>query len=136
MVLPRWPLDWFAALRTIRHFRSPVLLPWGFVLALAALKWRRPEARLFLLLSIVPQTVVPYELVPLAVVPRKFSEALIVWLGWNLAYLFRVILNPFKLASYAGLGPNYFPYNWWAELTFGYLPVLLLILCRPNTANS
>jgi hypothetical protein len=135
VVLPRWPLDWFAAVHTMRHFRSPLLLPWGFVLAFAALKWRRPEARLFLLLCIVPQTVVPYELVPLAVVPRNLREALIVGLGWNLAYLFRVILNPVKLATYAGVGPNYFPFNWWAELVFGYLPVLVLILCRSNATD-
>jgi hypothetical protein len=127
-VLPRWPVDWLASLRGMRHFRSPILLPWGFVLVLTAFKWRRPEAPL------VPQTVVPYELVPLAVVPSTFREALIVALGWNLAYLFRVILNPVTLASYAGVVSNYFPYNWWAELVFGYLPAMVLILRRPNAA--
>jgi hypothetical protein len=40
-----------------------------------------------------------------------------------------------KLATYAGVGPNYFPFNWWAELVFGYLPVLVLILCRPNATD-
>jgi hypothetical protein len=131
-VLPSWPLDWLDSLRTMRHFRSPVLLPWGFVLLLAAFKWRRPEARLFLLLATVPQTVVPYELVPLAVVPETRRETLIVALCWNLAYLFRVALNPAPLLTYANVGPHYFPDHWGAELAFGYLPILLLILRRPN----
>jgi hypothetical protein len=135
VVLPRWPLDWLGSLHTMHHFRSPLLLPWGFVLALAAAKYRRPEARLFLLLSIAPQTVVPYELVPLAVLPGNLREALIVGLGWNLAYLFGVTLNPFKLGSYAGLSPTYQPHNWWAELAFGYLPALVMLLRRPNSAR-
>jgi hypothetical protein len=135
-VLPSWPLDWLDSLRAMRHFRSPVLLPWGFVLLLAALKWRRAEARLFLLLAIVPQTVVPYELVPLAVVPETRRETLIVALAWNIAYLIRVGLNPVPPLTYANVGPHYVPDHWGAELAFGYLPILLLILRRPNSAAS
>ena len=136
VLLPRWPFFWLASLRGMRHFRSPILLPWGFVLALTALRWRRPEARLLGWLTVVPQTIVPYELVPLAVVPRTLRESLVVGLGWNLAYLFRVTLNPVPLSSYAAAGEHYFPINWWAEIAFGYLPVMLLILRRPNTPES
>jgi hypothetical protein len=132
-LLPHWPLDWLASLRGMRHFRAPLLLPWGVVLALTALKWRRPEARLLGWLAVVPQTIVPYELVPLAVVPRTLRESLVVGVAWNLAYLFRVALNPAPLLSYADLGAHYFPTNWWAELVFGYLPVMFLILRRANT---
>jgi hypothetical protein len=132
-VLPRWPLDWLASLRGMRHFRNPVLLPWGWVLALTALRWRRPEARLLGWLAVVPQTIVPYELVPLAVVPRTLRESILVAIGWNLAYFYRVVLNPFPLSGYGDLGTYYFPFNWWAELAFGYLPAMLIILRRPNT---
>src|SRR5262249_43749863 len=127
LILPRWPLHWLQALQGQHHLRSPLLLPAGFLLALALLRWRRPEARLFVVLTAVPQTVVPYELVPLAVIPRTLREALIVSLGFTLAYIFRVALNPVKLQSFAGVSSHYFPYNWWAELAFGYLPSLVLI---------
>lgn len=135
LVLPRWPRDWFAALHMVRHFRSPVFLKWGFVLLLAALKWRRPEARLFLVLVTVPQTIVPYELVPLALVPATKRQALVVALSWTIAYLLRVASKPTPLLTYADVGPHYMPAHWVGELIFGYLPILVLILRRPNSGE-
>jgi hypothetical protein len=133
-VMPRWPLEWLAALSEQRHLRVPLLLPGGFLIALVLLRWRRPEARLLLLLAAVPQTVVPYELVPLAVVPRTRREVLLVTVAWLAVYLLTVVINPAPLLSHASVPPDYQPHRWWSMLAFGYLPILALILRRPNVS--
>lgn len=132
MVLPRWPLDWIAAIGEQRHLRMPLLLPGGILLATALLRWRRPEARLLLVLAAVPQTVVPYELVPLALVPRTRREILLIAVAWVAVYFLKVVNNPAPHVSHAALPADYYPYRWWAMLVFGYLPILALILRRPN----
>ena len=72
VVLPSWPFDWWSALqRRSDHLVSPVLRPFGWLLLLAALRWRTPEGRLLVVLSLVPQNSLPYELVPLALIPRN-----------------------------------------------------------------
>jgi hypothetical protein len=134
-VLPRWPLDWADAMAGQRHLRIPLLLPGGFLLGLAILRWKTPEARLLLMLAAVPQTVGLYELVPLAVVPKSRRESLLVVVAWMGAYLIRVAFNPLPLIGYAHIEPNYSPPRWWAILLLGYLPILILILRRPNVAE-
>lgn len=133
-ILPRWPIEWLGTFNGVLHFRSPILLPWGWILVLVVFRWRRPEARLFAILAVAPQTIAPYELLPLAVVPATLRESLVMAVGWDLAYYFRVTLNQSPLPSHAAVTPNYFPGNWWAELVFGYLPALFLILRRPNSS--
>ncbi len=135
LVLPRWPLDWLAAVGEQRHLRAPLMLPGGILIAAALLRWRRPEARLLLVLAAVPQTIVPYELVPLAVVPRTRREILVIAVAWMAVYLLKVVNNPAPLVSQVSLPADYFPYRWWAMLVFGYLPVLALILRRPNVGE-
>ena len=67
---PRWPLAWLAALHT--SFQAPLVLQrGGFVLLLALVRWRRPEARLLAALACVPQTISLYETVPLWLIPRN-----------------------------------------------------------------
>ena len=136
LIMPRWPVEWVAALSEQRHIRVPLLLPGGFLIALVLLRWRRPEARLLFILAAVPQTVVPYELVPLAVVPRTRREALLVAAAWLAVYLLIVVIDPAPLLNNASVAPNYRPHRWWVMLTLGYLPVLGLILRRPNTSSA
>ena len=132
LVMPRWPLDWLAAVSEQRHLRAPLLLPGGFLIALALLRWRRPEARLLLLLAAVPQTVVPYELVPLAVVPRTRGEVLLVVAAWTAVYLMMIVIDPAPLPRHELIPADYRPRGWWALLVFGYLPILGIILRRGN----
>jgi hypothetical protein len=54
LVLPSWPLDWLNNASTHAVFQPVRVVP-GFLLLLAALRWRRPEARLLLLLALIPQ---------------------------------------------------------------------------------
>lgn len=134
LVLPHWPFDWVEAARRNHHLRPPIVLPAGFMLGLAALRWRRPEARLFLVLACVPQTGVPYELVPLGIVPETLRERLVVAVNWMLVYWLFVAIGTGQLfgqadgeiLAYVTLA------RWPVMLVFGYLPILLMILFRPR----
>ncbi len=73
-VMPGWPTFWLGGLGgTIA--RVPLLLPGGFLILLALLRWRTVEARLLVALACVPQTIGFYELLPLFLLPRRRSEA-------------------------------------------------------------
>ena len=137
LLRPHWPVDWLHSLSGQRHLRAPLLLPGGFLLALAALKWRRPEARLLLAIAIAPQTVVPYDLVPLAVVPESRREVLLVAVGWMVVYIVQVALAPISIAAYVQFPTHgYLPRGWYVMLVAGYLVPLALVLRRPNVSRS
>jgi hypothetical protein len=138
LVLPHWPLDWLEATRRNHHLRPPVLLPAGFMLALALLRWRRPEARLFLVLACVPQTGVPYELVPLAIVPETLRGRLVVAVNWMVVYWFMVATGTGQLFGQADgkMLAQLTLSRWPVMLVFGWLPILLMILFRPRDPHS
>jgi hypothetical protein len=71
LVLPSWPLDWLNNAGTHTVFQPALVVP-GFLLLLAALRWRRPEARLLLLLALIPQRPI-YDQLALWLVARPDS---------------------------------------------------------------
>jgi hypothetical protein len=79
---PTWVSDWRQALAwnakmwsDSTHFRAMVTVPGGIIALLSLLRWRRTEARLVAALACVPLTPMPYETVPLFLVPRTAGEA-------------------------------------------------------------
>jgi hypothetical protein len=72
---PDWPVKWLSIVRVAPHFTPPVLLPGGFLVLLALLRWRRPEARLLVALACVPHTTLTYETLPVLLVPSRWAEA-------------------------------------------------------------
>lgn len=126
--LPAWPLEWWHAARALTHLRAPVtVLPVGPLALLALLRWRRPEARLVALLACVPQTLAPYDLVPLFLVPRTRAEGLAL-----------AILTAPTIFAGTWLAPP--DAAWDARLVagapllvaLGYLPCVIMVLRRPN----
>jgi hypothetical protein len=92
LVLPTWPLDWLSNAAGHAVFQPLRVLPLGLLLLLAALRWRTPEARLLLLLALIPQRPI-YDQLPLWLVcqpgsPRQaFALSALSWLaifGWLL----------------------------------------------------
>jgi hypothetical protein len=65
ILMPHWPLLWLGQIRHYDHFFPLLVLP-GPLLALAALRFRKEDARLLLLMSVMPQ--------------RWFYDSLILWL--------------------------------------------------------
>jgi hypothetical protein len=91
LVLPRWPIDWLAALPSATHMVPAVLQPGGVLILLALLRWREPEARLLVALACVPHTLGLYDTVPLFLVTRRWWEAGLLcalsgaaYVGWHL----------------------------------------------------
>ena len=52
-VLPTWPLDWWGGIQAGESLKAPIIRPAGFLITLALLRWRQPEARLLFALACV-----------------------------------------------------------------------------------
>lgn len=126
VVRPSWPMDWLGSLREMQHIVAPVMRPGGWLLALALLKWRRPEARMFLALVCVPQTPSLYDLLPLFVVTRTTREVSLLAFFTHALFFVIVVRGPFDAF-------NTYAYELGSLATFLiYLPVMVMLLRRPN----
>lgn len=130
LVRPDWIAHWREAIRDAPHVTSPILLPGGFLLALAAFRWRRPDARLLLALACIPHTPSLYDLLLLFFVCRTLREALL------LATLTHVLFWGFVTF---GSGPVFEAYALGlgkAAIFIVYLPALVVVLIRPNVFSD
>jgi hypothetical protein len=129
VVLPSWPLDlWRALLLDHTPLTPPVLRPFGFVLLLAALRWRLPEGRLILTIACMPQSTLPYELVPLALIPaNRLEMGMYVAGSWiAVAAADGLHLSP-SIVEWTATG-------WLVMLCAVYVPMMFLVLRRPNSS--
>jgi hypothetical protein len=106
------------------------LRPFGFVLLLAALRWRTPEGRLILAIAFLPQSTLPYELVSLALIPANRLEIGIYVAGSWIA-----------VAAVGGLHLSHGMAEWTATgwpltLCAVYLPMLYLVLRRQSGSSG
>ncbi|HEY3013419.1 MAG TPA: hypothetical protein VGJ36_11775 [Gemmatimonadales bacterium] len=131
VVLPSWPWDWWMALPLDNtELVPPVLRPFGFVLLLAALRWRSPEARLILAMTLLPQTTLPYELVSLALIPANRREMAIYLAGSWIAVAAAARLDlSHGMAEWTATG-------WPVTLGAVYLPMLYLVLRRERSGGG
>jgi hypothetical protein len=127
IVMPSWPKAWWGSLnQDYTQWAPPVLRPFGLVLLLGALRWRLPEGRLLLATAFIPQNILPYELVALALVPANLIETGIYVVGTWVA-----------VGAAAGLLATELPgTSWWATLCAVYLPMLYIVLRRPSGAPA
>jgi len=128
---PSWVPVWWDALRTGIRFSALITAPFGWLLLLALLRWRRPEARWLLVTALIPGTPGAYDALPLLLLlPQSFRQALV-----------------FALLSHAGdLAGYVIPHGeGMVGLNAGrsvvllgtlYLPALIVILARPNVGPS
>jgi hypothetical protein len=77
VILPSWPLDWYHNVARRPEKVIPVRTGLGLLLLLAAIRWRRSEARLVLAMACVPQALFFYDQLILGLVPRTFRQSLI-----------------------------------------------------------
>lgn len=127
---PTWPTHWRLAIERSPHIRAPVTQIGGPLLLLAALRWRRRDARLLAVLSCVPHTPSLYDLLPLFVIARSRRESMLLALLSHALFAAVVTLGPF--ASFdlyaATLGRLAIPLM--------YVPALILVLRRPNVSDD
>ena len=128
-LLPEWPRYWMDAVGRSHQLVPPVLLPWGFVVLLALLRWRRWEARLILALAFVPQTTYWYEALPLFLIPRNLAESILLALIASTGMLIeQYALSPTgEVEHYRQIGT--------LMVLVIYLPATIMILRRPNTGE-
>jgi hypothetical protein len=132
VVLPSWPRDWWLALQQdTAQWAPPILRPFGFVLLLAALRWRLPEGRLLLAIAFIPQTILPHELVSLALIPANLLEMGIYVAGSWIAVA--------AAADRMHLGRSIGELTataWPVTLCAVYLPLLYLVLRRRSSTSG
>lgn len=127
---PAWPAQWIGALMEMQFVSAPVVNPGGFLLLVALLRWRRPEARVLAAIVCMPQTPSLYDLLPLFVVPRSRREVLVLSLCTTLLFFTIVVLGPF-----ATFNEYVHMLERWAVFVV-YLPAVAMVLRRPNVAED
>jgi len=125
-IWPGWPADWIATFGSAPHIVAPIARPGGFLVLLALLKWKRPEARLLVAFACIPHTTVPYETIPLFLVSQTWLEAGALWIFAVLSY-----------AAQAWTGPYSNQLDYWTSgakfiVLLMYLPCTAMVLFRPN----
>jgi len=92
LALPTWPLDWLQVTRTLEgHPPAVLILPFGPLLLLAALRWKTPKGRLLLSLSILPQMAFFYDQLLLWLVPASLAQGLLLsGLSWAAYFAWRL----------------------------------------------
>jgi len=129
---PGWLPDWRRGFETLRFNRPIVLHPFGWLLPLALLRWRLPEARWLAATALLPGTPSMYDAVPLLVLlPRSLRQALVFAILTHLADIggYWLAGRAIGLADQAGAHAT-------ASLWFVYLPALATILLRKSSANT
>ena len=134
VIWPWWPLQWYHELGDTNggpFYHIPLLLPGGFVLLGALLKWRRPDARLLLVMACIPQTMLFYDQLPLLVLARNRTQALTMTVASYGAPALAIALHGVS-ANRAQL------FAWNAPIIFCcyYLPALAIVLLRPNAEDE
>jgi hypothetical protein len=130
-IIPSWPVDWFLEVRegTQTELTAPILRPLGFLILLAILRWRQPEARYLLVFACIPQTASWYELFTLLLLARTKREAQFLSIISSLGYVAQIALlekGSYLLTSTVGV----------LMTLFGYLPALAVIMRRGNTGEA
>lgn len=131
VVQPDWFASWRKAIETAPHIQSAVTTsPFGPLLLLAALRWRRADARLLLALAVIPHTPSVYDLLILFFACRSFRETTVLALLTQAVYWGIVFFGSFHtFDAYAeGLGRY--------AILVVYLPVLVAILFRANQPDD
>jgi hypothetical protein len=126
VVWPGWVPHWLATFDSAPHIIAPVMRPGGFLVLLALLKWKRPEARLLVALALMPHTTVPYETIPLFLIPQTWLQSFALWVCAVLSYV-----------AQAYTGPYFTQLDYWTSgakfiVLLMYLPCTAMVLSRPN----
>jgi hypothetical protein len=121
IVEPGWVSDWRAAVGGLYHV-PPILRPFGWVLLLALLRWRDPRGRFLAAFALIPQAAMPYDSLPLLLIPQSFFERAIFVGGTQLLALY-------GLTRVSSATPDSLAAELW-PLTLGlaYLPALIMVL--------
>jgi hypothetical protein len=125
---PGWPFDWWMAVPAdTSDFVPLVMRPLGAILLLAALRWYTPGGRLLLAIACIPQTILPHELVALALIPANGLQMAVYAAGSWIAVAAATGHLPF------GDGPaEWSTMGWPVTLILVYIPMMTVVLLQPG----
>lgn len=125
IISPQWLPQWLHLTEISPTHHAPVRSLIGALPLLAVVRWRRPEARLLVAMTLIPHGLYFYDELPLWLVARTQTESILLaglsWLGW-LGWL---------AASDGRLGQA----APWIIASL-YIPCLVMILRRPNEGEA
>jgi hypothetical protein len=128
-VMPSWPTEWWHATRGASHIRPLISSALGIPLLAVVTRWRRPEARLLLVLALVPQNPGIYETVLLFAIPTN---------GYQAGYF---VLASWVVAVLSPAASSFRDFTAFADfmrlimLVSMYLPALAMVLVRSNEGD-
>jgi hypothetical protein len=130
---PRWPMEWWDTLphRVPGIYKSPITVLGGPLLLLAIMKWRRPEGRLLLAMSLLPQNMLFYDQLLLWLIPSSRNQLMMLGILSIVATFVGSIGLP-PGASIIDVNQRYAP----AIVALIYLPCLIMVLRRPNLSDE
>jgi hypothetical protein len=133
LIDPRWPLEWIDILpqRVANVYRSPLSVIGGPLLLAALTRWKRADARLFLIMALVPQNMLFYDQLLLWLIPRTRNEFMILGMLSLVAPLVASI-GMGASPDIAEVNRRYAPAIVWLI----YIPCLIMLLRRKNEACS
>ncbi len=76
LMRPTWPLEWIASVRSGHAYPSPLRTALGIPILLALWRWRSADARFVLVMSVLPQTSMFADQLPLFLISRSRKELL------------------------------------------------------------
>lgn len=126
-VLPAWPWEWRRIVAQLHTHTAPFRMFLGPLLLLAVLRFRSREGRLLLAMAILPQRLLLYDQLVLWLIPRRWwSSLLLSVVSWPalIAWMKPSLFGVSSLATW--------PLTERMTMLFIYLPVLYIVLRRPN----
>jgi hypothetical protein len=127
-LMPSWPQEWLENLKWVQRHPPAILTPGGFLLALAALRWRQREARLLIAMACVPQLLFFADQLPLFLVARTRREAVLFTVAGVVVGAIWVSRHFMRYAAVQLTGPY--------VMLGCYLPALWIVLRRPNVESD
>lgn len=126
-----WPREWLDTLphRVPGIYRSPVAVLGGPLLLLAIIRWRLPEARLLLMMALMPQNMLFYDQLILWLIPRTKNEYMML----GMLSIIAPLIASFGLhgSDIRAVNQAYAP----VIVALIYLPCLILVLRRRDNPH-
>jgi len=126
-VLPAWPWEWRRIVAQLHTHTAPFRMFLGPPLLLAVLRFRSREGRLLLVMALLPQRLLLYDQLVLWLIPRRWwSSLLLSVVSWP------ALIAWMKPSLFGVSGLATWPLTERMTMLFIYLPVLYMVLRRPN----
>ena len=128
---PDWVPRWLSAVRSTPHMQPLITRPWGWLVLVAAVRWRLPAARVLCATAIVPTTLSAHDMLPALVALRPSRREIVVLVALSFIAapaVYAIADNPDRVVYSARLMPRIL---WGA-----WIPLVVCILRRPNAGPA